>query len=711
MEAKASEIEATTAESEEAAESRELTEEEAGAGCGVCMIEPSWDGIIGFKRYNYKYLCTPSVPCLTEGGVEPPMFLGKDEKLPLMLSLIMGLQHALAMVAGIATSGGLLIAGDACFAWQYDSEMCDAREYLISAAWITSGLLTIVQVFRARILGTRYYLGTGLVSVMGTSFTFLPIARDMVVSEINDARNEGKCSSDGDCNGFGKQGYGKFLGTAMVASIFEMCIAMLPTKVRQKLFPTVVTGAAVMLIGGSLISSGIKYVGGGVFCAENDLSRSASFGSPQFCNENGNVALPFGSPEYIGLAFSVIAMSTFLQFFGSPFLKSTFLFWGLMFGVFVSAISTYEAKDGDMTVKDGNLVPAKIGRQYKYFNDQRIRDANYFIFLWDTTFPIRFAPEYFLPILIGFFVSSAETIGDITMSCVASRLPASGADLESRIQGGLLADGFNSLLATLFTSPPNTTFSQNNGVIALSQCASRAAGFACSFWLLLFGVIAKVGAAFASIPICVVGGLVLQCFSMVFVSGMSIATRNYNRRNAFILMLSLGLGIGVAMEPNLFEAGGGVSFFANNLDHNYGFWPRHKTCKKFPRVDAVDVVSDATCTVGNYTWTSNDDDFTSVCAGLDGTYVDAVTVTTNERVKTCVNDNGACCDKYYKRKKSSRTTVILLLNTPYCIGFCTALILHLLLPEDKTAGEDYDEPDFEPVGAAKAKEIEIEAEP
>ena len=60
-----------------------------------------------------------------------------------------------------------------------------------------------------------------------------------------------------------------------------------------------------MLIGASLIAAGIKYVGGGVFCAENDLAKSAAlpFG-PQLCNENGNVMIPFGSPEYVGLAFS-----------------------------------------------------------------------------------------------------------------------------------------------------------------------------------------------------------------------------------------------------------------------------------------------------------------------------------------------------------------------------------------------------------------------
>mmetsp|Transcript_20087 Transcript_20087/g.80139 ORF Transcript_20087/g.80139 Transcript_20087/m.80139 type:complete len:705 (+) Transcript_20087:131-2245(+) len=670
--------------------------EEAGAGCGVCMIEPSLDGIIGLERYDYGYLCTPTLPWAAD--VPPPMFLGKDDKLPLMLALVMGLQHALAMVAGIATSGGLLIAGDACFPWQFDSEMCDAKEYLVSAAWITSGLLTIVQVFRAKLGNSGYYLGTGLVSVMGTSFTFLPIARDMVISEINDARNEGKCSSDGDCNGFGKKGYGKFLGTAMAAAFLEIIISFLPIKLRQKMFPTVVTGAAVMLIGGSLISSGIKYVGGGVFCAENDLSRSASFGSPQLCNENGNVVLPFGAPEYIGLGFSVIAMSVLIQFFGSPFLKSTFFFWGLIFGCFVSGLARYEAKEGDFTLDDGNVVPAVVGRKYKYWNDDKIRDANRFVFLWDTTYPLGFAPEYFLPILIAYFVSSAETIGDIAASCIASRIPATGEDLERRVQGGLLGDGINSIIACLCTAPPNTTYSENNGIIALTGCASRAAGFAVGFWLILFGIIGKVGATFNSIPICVVGGVVTQCFAMVFVSGMSMATRNFNRRKAFILMLSLGLGFGVAMEPNLFEGGGGVAFFGQNLAHNVGFWPKRKTCKTFPRVDITTVVAPASCTVDGYTWTSDDETFEDDCAALSGDFTVAAIETRNERVTDCVDRNGFCCLKYDKGKKSNRTTAIIILKTPFCLGFCTALILHLLLPEDKT---DEDAP-AEPV---QGKEI------
>merc|ERR1719498_2346884 len=223
----------------------------------------------------------------------------------------------------------------------------------------------------------------------------------------------------------------------------------------------------------------------------------------------------------------------------------------------------------------GGFTFATPGKAYGYWDDDLMKSAPSFTFLWfnEHSIPLGFAPEYFLPILIGFFVSASETVGDIGMSCIASRIPTEGQDFNSRIQGGLLADGINSFLAALMTSPPNTTFSQNNGIIALTRCASRAAGFACAFWLIVFGVLGKLGGAFASIPICVLGGEVLQCFTMVFVSGMQMATKNKSRRNSFNLVIALSFGLGVAMMPTLFEGGGGKAFYAANLKFNTGFWP------------------------------------------------------------------------------------------------------------------------------------------
>mmetsp|Transcript_54375 Transcript_54375/g.100428 ORF Transcript_54375/g.100428 Transcript_54375/m.100428 type:complete len:686 (-) Transcript_54375:308-2365(-) len=663
-----------------------MTEEQKMAGCGVCC--PPDPDVLGCSKYDYKWLCTPQLPCAA-GGVAPPLFLGKDERLPLLLAVLMGLQHSLAMLAGIATSGGLLIAGDACFPWQYDSKMCEARPYLVSAAWITSGLLTTVQVFRAKILGTGYYLGTGLISVMGTSFTFLPIAREMVVAEISQARADGKCIGN-DCQEAGLEGYGKFLGTCMVASVFEMIVAMLPPRILQKIFPPVVTGTAVLLIGGGLIGSGIKYMGGGVFCAEHMAERGATFGGPQLCQGNGEVALAFGAKEYIGLSWSVIIFTLFLQFVGSPFLKSTSLFFGLMFGVIVSLLATYEAGPGDSANINGALVAAVPGKKYYYWTSDKIDDADTFTFLWANdpnplTF-LGFAPEYFLPILIGFFISTAETVGDVGLSCQASQLPSSGPDFDARVQGGLLADGLNSLIAGFFTSPPNTTFSQNNGIISLTRCASRAAGFACSFWLILFGVIAKFGNIMASIPDCVIGGLTFLCFSMVFVGGIKIlAGMNLDRRTSLILTIATGMGMGVAMEPHLFDSGApAASFYARNLNHIYGFWPKKDICDVFP--DLIETTP-ASCLLASgqlVTPWPNDE---AGCTTEGGTFTAAFDTNLGP-TENCIGNNGNCCVEINESKRMWRTSIILVLKTPYCIGTVLAVLLNFILPNESQDEKD-----------------------
>jgi len=292
---------------------------------------------------------------------------------------------------------------------------------MISCAWLSSGILTIVQVFRCKIKGTSYYLGTGLISVMGSSFSFLPSARAMTIGAILDAQSTacevrgnasqgevevvftGHCchkyeNGRTDCFGAGALGYGAFLGTALVASVAEIVLGLMPPHVIKKLMPPVVTGSAVMLIGGSLISSAVKYIGGGIFCAENTESRIPFASTPQLCvNDNGDMALSFGSSEYVGLGFSVIGMSIFLQIVGSPFLKSTFLFWSLMFGCIVAA--------------PGGVVD---GERKSFFRNDFIEKGKPITFLWaEGTFPLSFSGENFLPILIAFLISSAETIGDV----------------------------------------------------------------------------------------------------------------------------------------------------------------------------------------------------------------------------------------------------------------------------------------------------------
>ena len=129
-------------------------------------------------------------------------------------------------------------------------------------------------------------------------------------------------------------------------------------------------------------------------------------------------------------------------------------------------------------------------------------------------------------------------------------------EFDTSIQGGLTADGINSILAGLFTSMPNTTFSQNNGVIALTKCASRRAGYACGAWLILLGMFGKVAGVITSIPDCVLGGMTIFLFANVLTSGIALTKKvdlDNSRRNRFVMAFSMALGVGVTVWPFAFQ--------------------------------------------------------------------------------------------------------------------------------------------------------------
>lgn len=135
-----------------------------------------------------------------------------------------------------------------------------------------------------------------------------------------------------------------------------------------------------------------------------------------------------------------------------------------------------------------------------------------------------------------------------------SRLGTETEEFSSSLQGGLAADAFNSLLAALFTTMPNTTYSENNGVIALTNCASRRAGYACGVWLILLGVFGKIAGIITSIPDCVLGGMTIFLFANVLASGINLTKMVdlESRRNRFIMAFSMALGVGVTIWPYAF---------------------------------------------------------------------------------------------------------------------------------------------------------------
>eukprot|EP00963_Diacronema_lutheri_P000958 scaffold64_cov338-Pavlova_lutheri.AAC.16 len=375
---------------------------------------------------------------------------------------------------------------------------------------------------------------------MGVSFTFLPIfeasMRNICTEDFGDASCE---------NGGGGTAYGKVLGTTALMAIIEVFMSFIPPKLLRKIIPNFVAGITVTLIGVSLIGTGIKYWGGGASCADNS-GRGTVFGTGTFnettqkftpleqinCGNNGDVELPFASAQYWGLGLLVMVTLVVVEIFGSPFLRNCNVIIGLAVGYIVAAATTVDGK--------------------RYVTSEKFDSAKVATFLWVDTFPLGFYWPAIIPLGIAYIVTTVESIGDISATMEASQM-----DIEhERIQGGLLADGIYSSISCLAMSMPNTTFSQNNGVISLTRCASRYAGIACGCWLFIMGVFGYIAAIISSIPEAVIGGMTTFLFCNVFISGIRIiCSKPVTRRVRFIMAVSLGLGVGVAIVPGF----GGLS--------------------------------------------------------------------------------------------------------------------------------------------------------
>lgn len=254
------------------------------------------------------------------------------------------------------------------------------------------------------------------------------------------------------------------------------------------------------------------------------------------------------------MAFLVV-----IELFGSIFMKNCNVILALLFGYFVAGVSRYDNE----------------GVSQKYVSAELIESADPVQFLWTTTFNLGFYAPAVIPLLIAYLVTTVESIGDISATFEASQLDTEGKDYEESIQGGLTADAVSSILSGLFTTLPNTTFSQNNGVISMTKCASTRAGYACGTWLILMGVFGKVAGLLTSIPDCVLGGMTIFLFSNVLVSGINLANKSnlQSRRTKFIFALSLAIGVGVTVWPYAFldmRASGYTAAFWKCADCNDG---------------------------------------------------------------------------------------------------------------------------------------------
>lgn len=221
--------------------------------------------------------------------------------------------------------------------------------------------------------------------------------------------------------------------------------------------------------------------------------------------------------------------------------------------VFVDSVKCSHSEYA-LTCASGLLVGCIVAAACGYFSAAGINAAPVGSFIWVHTFRLSLYGPIVLPLLAVYIVLAMEAIGDITATCEVSRLQVDGPLFDSRIQGGVLADGLNGIIAGLCTITPMSTFAQNNGVIALTRCANRKAGYACCFWLLIMGILAKFAAALVAIPSTVLGGMTTFLFSAVATSGLRIiSTVPFTRRNRFIFTAALAPGFGAVLVPTWFS--------------------------------------------------------------------------------------------------------------------------------------------------------------
>ncbi|KAJ5151322.1 uncharacterized protein N7482_010574 [Penicillium canariense] len=471
----------------------------------------SWDGWIG--NYDYAYLVTPNIWPLNQKykDYQAP-FYGLNDEVPILLTIILGLQHALTMI-GSVVSPPLAIASGAFY---LDAEK---SQYLVSAAFITTGIATALQVTRVHLTKTPFYIGTGLLSVVAPTFDVLAIA--FSYAEMRYANGTCPTSSDGSklpC----PDAWGAMLGTILCTVWIQILLSFVPPKTLNRIFPKLVTGTLLLLVGVYLISSGMENWGGSSNC-------DGGSGYYALCpNTAAPKPLPWGDPKLIGLGFSVFITIIFVELFGSPLMRSASVVFGLAVGCTISGATGYWSRE--------NIDAAPVAT-----------------FLWVETFKLSVDGALALPLLIMFICEAVSCMPDILATAEISGVDIDGIEFNSRIQGGILCDGVGSLVSALGTGLPMVSQAGNNGVISLTGCASRRAGWCAAAFLILMGIFGKFGAVFGSMPPSVLGGMQVFLYSTIVVAGMKVLSLvEFTRRNRFILTAALGIGFMDIVSPRWF---------------------------------------------------------------------------------------------------------------------------------------------------------------
>lgn len=334
-------------------------------------------------------------------------------------------------------------------------------------------------------------VGSGLLSIQGTSSSFIAIFAGMATAGLGRGETP-------------EQMIGLMLGMGLVCALVEVALSQVLPWMRKVITP-LVAGIVITLIGLTLLKVSAMQIGGG----------AAALAAGTFAARRDVVLALFSAAVVLALNRSV-----------RPWCRMGALMGGIMAGTVVAALL------------GAVQVPAWEGGWVAVPVPLRI--------------PLSFRWEWVLPMALMYLATTVESIGDITATSMVSGEPTEGPLYERRLSGGVLADGLNSMLATVFGAFPTTSFSQNNGVIQLTGIASRRVGMWIALFLVVAGLVPGVSWVFTMVPRAVLGGVTLVMFGTVAASGIRLmGSAGYGRKSMLVVATSLGAGLAVTLEPRL----------------------------------------------------------------------------------------------------------------------------------------------------------------
>ena len=408
-----------------------------------------------------------------------------EGKMPLKQAIPLGLQHVLAMFVGNLTP--LLIITGTC--GLVGEEFAGMQIVLLQNAMLVAGIVTLVQLFGIGPVGGKVPI------IMGTSSGFIGVFNSVAKSM-----------------GGGVLAYGAIMGASIIGGLFEGVLGFF-LKPLRKFFPSVVTGTVVLSIGLSLIAVGVNSFGG------------------------GNNAPDFGSLENLFLALLVLVVILVLKHKTTGFLSSSSILIGIIVGYIAAFIMGLVLPTTAVNAEGVEYTKSWV------LNWSKVANASWFAL--PQLLPVKpvFDMRAIAPVLIMFVVTAVETVGDIS-GVIVGGMDREATDKE--LSGGVICDGVGSSFAALFGVLPNTSFSQNVGLVSMTKVVNRFALATGGVFLILCGLIPKLGAIVSIMPQSVLGGAAVMMFSSIVVSGIQLITREpLTPRNLSIVSVALGLGYGI----------------------------------------------------------------------------------------------------------------------------------------------------------------------